>query len=110
MAAMQMHTGVTLALLGTDTTRDSARIDHAAHRVLIATRTSDHQRAGSHVDIGAVKVAANTLRQVFHHFFAETGVSAGMAHRCTLEKGLDTNCDRFGHSTMKAWMARQHFS
>jgi len=56
MAAMEMHTGVTLALLGTDTTRDSARIDHAAHRVLIATRTSDHQRAGSHADIGAVKL------------------------------------------------------
>lgn len=110
MAAMQMHTGVTLALVGTDTTRDSARIDHAAHRVLIASRTSDHQRAGSHVDIGAVKVAADTFRQVFHHFFAETGVSAGMTHRCTLETGLDTNSNWFEHSAMKAWMARQHFS
>ena len=110
MTAMQMHAGVTLAFLSTNATRDSTRINHAAHRVLIATRTSDHQRAGSHADIGAVKVAADAFRQVFHHFFAETGVSAGVAHRCTLETGLDANSNRFGHCAMNAWMARQHLS
>ena len=110
MAAMQMLAGVPLAFLGTNATRDSARINHAAHRVLIAARPPDHQRSGGHADIGAVKIAADTFREVFDHGFAETGVSAGMAHRCTLETGLDANSNRFGHCTMNAWMARQHLS
>src|SRR6185369_3014543 len=78
-AAMFMHRGVGLALLGAKPAGGGADAEHAAHHVVIGTGPAGQDAAGDVADVGAIKVQADTLGQLLHHALRQAGVGAGGA-------------------------------
>ena len=76
---------VTIALLGTRTTRDHARIDRGANQTEVGLGLTGHDPACVLTHVGAVEIETNTPHQLGHVRLAEAGVGAAGARGGTVE-------------------------
>jgi hypothetical protein len=83
--AMVVVGRVTIALLGTRTTRDHARLDRGANQTEVGLGLTGHDPAGVLTHVGAVEIETNTPHQFGHVRLAEAGVGAAGARGGTVE-------------------------
>ncbi len=76
---------VTLALLGTRTTRDHARLDRGVNQTEVGLGLTGHDPAGGLTHVGAVEIETNTPHQLGHVGLAEAGVGAAGARGGAVE-------------------------
>jgi len=76
---------VTIALLGTRTTRDHARLDRGANQTEVGLGLTGHDAACVLTHVGAVEIEANAPHQLGHVRLAEAGVGAAGARGRTVE-------------------------
>ena len=80
---------VTIALLGTRTTRDHARVDRGANQTEVGLGLTGHDPAGVLTHVGAVEIETNTPHQLGDVRLAEAGVGAAGACGGTVEAVVD---------------------
>jgi hypothetical protein len=76
---------VTIALLGTRTTRDHARLDRGANQTEGGLGLTGHDPACVLTHVGAVEIETDTPDQLGHVRLAEAGVGAAGARGGTVE-------------------------
>ena len=88
--AVVMVRRVTIALFGTRTTRDHARLDRGANQTEVGLGLTGHDPARGLTHVGAVEIETNTPHQLGHVRLAEAGVGAAGARGGTVEALVNT--------------------
>ena len=96
---------MTIALLGTRTTGNHARLDRGANQTEVGLGLTGHDPAGDLTHVGAVEVETNTPHQLGHVRLAEAGVGAAGARGGTVEALVNATQQHLAIYAERPWMA-----